>query len=193
MKVKCHGNWKSSKFWMPNTCAGGSASGHWLGSGLVWRDVWITRTRYEATDLETKVADRSTICLQDYAAWLANRETSIAMCRAGDVMLFWGGMGDWRRRRHVAVLEDVFQPMDGGRLHEDSSILEVEHGTANNSHVRSYERFRVLPNRCCERVYFPGSNIELNFIEFVAKSYLNELYVYVWSIGSLFETRYSKV
>ena len=77
------------------------------------------------------------------------------------------------------MLEDVFQPMDGGRLHEDSSILEVEHGNVKNSHFRSYERFRVLPNRSCERVYFPGSNIELNFIEFVAKSYLNELCVYV--------------
>ena len=65
-----------------------------LDQAWLWRDVCITRTRYEATYLETKVADRSTICLQDYAAWLANRETSIAMCRAGDVMLFWGGMGD---------------------------------------------------------------------------------------------------
>ena len=36
---------------------------------------------------------------QEHAAWLTSPTTSIAMCRAGDVMLFWGGnfLGvDWK-------------------------------------------------------------------------------------------------
>ena len=32
------------------------------------------------------------ISLQEHAAWLASPSTSIAMCRAGDIMLFWGGI-----------------------------------------------------------------------------------------------------
>lgn len=52
---------------------------------------WVTRWGSPAAT-EAEVALPVDIDLdQDYAAWLANRETSIAMCRAGDVMLFWGG------------------------------------------------------------------------------------------------------
>lgn len=34
----------------------------------------------------------STFFCEEHAAWLASPSTSIAMCRAGDVMLFWGGV-----------------------------------------------------------------------------------------------------
>ena len=35
---------------------------------------------------------------QEYATWVASRDTSIAMCRAGDVMLFWGGVASLEKR-----------------------------------------------------------------------------------------------
>ena len=44
---------------------------------------------------------------QEYAAWLASRETSIAMCRAGDVMLFWGGAwfgAIWRAENQIMAV-----------------------------------------------------------------------------------------
>eukprot|EP00435_Cladocopium_sp_Y103_P061856 s143_g23.t1 len=52
---------------------------------------WVTRWGSPAST-EAEVALPVDVDLdQEYAAWLASRETSIAMCRAGDVMLFWGG------------------------------------------------------------------------------------------------------
>lgn len=51
---------------------------------------WVTRGGSSSTDAE--VALPVDIDLdQEHAAWLASPSTSIAMCRAGDVMLFWGG------------------------------------------------------------------------------------------------------
>eukprot|EP00913_Durusdinium_trenchii_P021993 g20666.t1 len=73
---------------------------------------------------------------QEHAAWLASPSTSIAMCRAGDVMLFWGG------NPHFGSNGMNAGPCAAEGLHKSCRTCQAEN-EVKKDYVRGFKRSGV--------------------------------------------------